>query len=230
MAAAAAGPSVYEREFGVVPIVNCIGTFTSLGGSRMHPDAVRGVSEAAGHFVDMNKLYEAAGEKVARMTAQPDTHSAHITNGAAAAIALLSAALLTGEDPARVTQLPSLEGIARHEIVIDGHDEHDGHTRWMMAAKLTGARVVQVGRVGAPMTAAGLRAALGTGRVMLVLVFENVRGRSHLDPCQLARRSAHAQVVAMLRVCICRASRPASRTARCPGRRSWRSRTQAVPL
>lgn len=88
-------PSIFEREFGLKPIINCIGNFTSLGGSRMHPDAVTAVQEASSGFVDMNKLYAAAGEKVARMTGQPDTHSAHITTGASAAISMLTAALLT---------------------------------------------------------------------------------------------------------------------------------------
>ena len=33
-------------EFGLKPVINCIGNFTSLGGSRMHPDAVAAVEEA----------------------------------------------------------------------------------------------------------------------------------------------------------------------------------------
>eukprot|EP01046_Picozoa_sp_COSAG06_P099599 COSAG06_NODE_45714_length_352_cov_1.533597_1_plen_34_part_10 len=34
----------------------------------MHPDAAAAVQEASSSFIDMNALYSAAGEKVARMT------------------------------------------------------------------------------------------------------------------------------------------------------------------
>ena len=76
--------SIFEREFGLKPVINCIGNFTSLGGSRMHPDAVEAVHEASGSFVDMNALYRAAGEKVARMTGQPDTPVRGVAGGAQA--------------------------------------------------------------------------------------------------------------------------------------------------
>eukprot|EP01048_Picozoa_sp_COSAG05_P003616 COSAG05_NODE_171_length_15032_cov_41.734561_11_plen_117_part_01 len=117
----------------------------------MHPDAVAAVQEASSSFVDMNKLYAAAGEKVARMTDQPETHSALITTGASAAISMLTAALLTGKDDERVHQLPDLSGIEKYEVILDGHDTHDGHTRWSQAIKLTGAKVVQAGSKHNPM-------------------------------------------------------------------------------
>jgi L-seryl-tRNA(Ser) seleniumtransferase len=165
--------SIFEREFGLKPIVNCIGNFTSLGGSRMHPDAVEAAHEASFSFVDMNALYRAAGEKVAQMTGQPGTHTAHITTGAAAAISMCTAALLTGLNEALVHQLPDITGIDRHEVILDGHDTHDGHTRWQQAIKLTGAKVVLAGSKNNPMTADTLKAKLASGRVMLVLYFEN---------------------------------------------------------
>lgn len=121
----------------------------------------------------MNALYAAAGEKVARMTGQPDTHSAHITTGAAAAISMCTAGLLTGADEALVHQLPDVSGIHKHEVILDGHDAHDGHTRWSQAIKLTGAKVVIAGGRNNPMNAESLSAKLASGRVMLVLYFEN---------------------------------------------------------
>ena len=163
--------NIFEREFGLRPVINCIGNFTSLGGSRMHPEAVRAVHEASSSFVDMNALYREAGEKVARMTGQPDTHSALITTGAAAAISVCTAALLTGTDESLVHQLPSVDGIYKHEVILDGHDEHDGHTRWHQAIELTGATVVLAGSRGSPMTAATLRDKLSYGRVIMVLYF-----------------------------------------------------------
>jgi L-seryl-tRNA(Ser) seleniumtransferase len=165
--------SIFEREFGLKPVINCIGNFTSLGGSRMHPDAAAAVQEASSSFIDMNALYSAAGEKVARMTGQPDSHSAHLTTGAAAAISMCTAALLTGKDEALVHQLPDVSGIHRHEVILDGHDKHDGHVRWQQAIKLTGAKVVLAGSRDNPMTAESLKAKLASGRVMMVLYFEN---------------------------------------------------------
>ena len=165
--------SIFEREFGLRPIINCIGNFTSLGGSRMHPDAVEAVKEAAASFIDMNALYREAGDKVARMTEQPDSHTAHITTGAAAAISLCTAALLTGQDEALVHQLPDVSGIHKHEVILDGHDSHDGHTRWQQAIKLTGAKVILAGSRDNPMTAESLKTKLASGKVMLVLYFEN---------------------------------------------------------
>lgn len=40
----------------------------------------------------------------------------------------------------RVHQLPNLSGIDKYEVILDGHDAHDGHTRWSQVRDLPCAR------------------------------------------------------------------------------------------
>eukprot|EP01062_Namystynia_karyoxenos_P021631 TRINITY_DN18245_c0_g1_i2.p2 TRINITY_DN18245_c0_g1~~TRINITY_DN18245_c0_g1_i2.p2 ORF type:complete len:229 (+),score=61.37 TRINITY_DN18245_c0_g1_i2:73-687(+) len=186
--------SVYE-EYGLRPIINCIGSMTSLGGSVMHPQAVEAMRRAAQSFVDLNGLLQAAGRRAARLARAPPGYDAHIVTGAAAGIAYCVAACLTaspsGIDAAKVAALPCTAGFGRSEVIIDGGSDR----RWERAAALTGARVVPLGTEAAPMTAAALEAALKRGAACCVLYFscgdeEGQNGKAPLSEV-LARSAGH---------------------------------------
>ena len=57
--------ALYE-EFGLRPILNAMGSMTSLGGSCMAPEVTAAMAEAAGSFIDLNGLALKAGEEVSR--------------------------------------------------------------------------------------------------------------------------------------------------------------------
>ena len=73
---------IYER-LGVRKLINAKGTSTHLRGSRMMPDTIAAMAEAAGSFVDINALEEAAGAHLSQLTG---AEAAMVTGGCAAAL------------------------------------------------------------------------------------------------------------------------------------------------
>jgi D-glucosaminate-6-phosphate ammonia-lyase len=93
--------TMYER-LGVRPIINGAATLTRLGGSLMPPPVIEAMCEAAENFVDMAHLQVAAGKRIAELTRN---EAAYISSGAAAGLALATAACLTGTDLEKVRNL-----------------------------------------------------------------------------------------------------------------------------
>ena len=48
-------------DLGVRPVINASGTLTRLGGSRMAPEVLAAMAEAAAAFVHIDELQEQAG-------------------------------------------------------------------------------------------------------------------------------------------------------------------------
>jgi L-seryl-tRNA(Ser) seleniumtransferase len=106
-------PSVYTR-LGVRPVVHGAGTTTRYGGSRMRPETIDAMCEAAQALVNIDELNVAAGAAIARMLG---AEAALVTAGSAAGLVLQAAACIAGDDPARIARLPDVTGL-RHEFVI----------------------------------------------------------------------------------------------------------------
>ena len=151
--------SHFSDTLGVPPLINAVGTFTSLGGSRMRDAAVRAATAASSDFVDMHRLLYAAGERVAELARCPPTHRAHICAGAAAGLTLSVAASVSAAGLAGAPgDFPVAPGVA--EVLVDGSSD----VRWLAAARVTGSAVRVVGGPGVPMDEAMLLAAIDTQR------------------------------------------------------------------
>src|SRR5271165_4125122 len=61
------GPDIY-KSLGVRPVINCRGTFTVVGGSLELPEVRAAQDAAAQHFVQLDELMEAAGQRLAELT------------------------------------------------------------------------------------------------------------------------------------------------------------------
>ncbi len=48
----------------VKPVINAMGTMTSLGGSKLHPAAIQAMKAISTTFVDLNHLLRSAGRQV----------------------------------------------------------------------------------------------------------------------------------------------------------------------
>ena len=70
--AAASSTAFRYEDLGVAGLVNAMGTMTALGGSRMAPEVLAAMAEAASRFVDMTALLAAAGAEAARLCRAPD--------------------------------------------------------------------------------------------------------------------------------------------------------------
>jgi L-seryl-tRNA(Ser) seleniumtransferase len=112
-ATAPARPNVYEA-IGVKTVINATGTVTILGGSLMPPEVVAAWTEASRHFVNMNELQDKVGERIAKLV---NVDAAMVTTGAAGAILLGAAAVVTRGEPERIKRLPDLKGM-RSEVLI----------------------------------------------------------------------------------------------------------------
>jgi len=108
---------IYEH-FGVTPVINAAGKLTALGGTAQHEAVGRAQSEAAQSHVDLATLRARAGELIAGWTG---ADAASVTTGAAAGVAIATAAAVAGADPDRVVRLPDSEGWSNRVLVQGGH-------------------------------------------------------------------------------------------------------------
>jgi L-seryl-tRNA(Ser) seleniumtransferase len=108
-------------ELGVTTVINCEGTMTMLGGSILRPELEAVMAMAGRHFVNIPDLEVAAGKRIAEMLKLPDGYAVLVTSGAAAAIQSGLAGILTGDDEARIRQIPDLTGMKSEVIIQKSH-------------------------------------------------------------------------------------------------------------
>lgn len=119
-AAAQAAPARRDllAELGVRPFINAAGTYTTHGGSLMRPEVLAAINENAHHFVEVNELHDAVGKRIASLVG---CEAAMVTAGAASALTLGTAGVLTGTDPHKINQIPDLTGLKSEVIVQKSH-------------------------------------------------------------------------------------------------------------
>ncbi len=133
--------SVYQ-ELGVTPVINAAATLTRLGGSRMAPDVLAAMNEAAASFVQIDELQARAGDVIAGITG---AEAGYVTTGAAAALTLGTAACLAGMDVSKMDRLPDTTGMKNEVVVQKGHRNAYDH-----AVRAAGITFVEVGTLGYP--------------------------------------------------------------------------------
>ena len=127
---------IYE-EFGVTPIINASGAVTRLGGAPMPNEVLQAFNEAARVSVPLEQLQAAASKTIAEATG---SEAGLVSAGAASALTLGTAAILTGYDLGKMERLPHCEGFP-HEFVI-AREQRSGYDHAVRAA---GAQLVEVG-------------------------------------------------------------------------------------
>lgn len=128
--------SIYER-LGVRKRINAWATLTRLGGSLMAPGVIEAMAEGSRHFVDLTELQKAVGRRLAELTRN---EACFVSCGAAAGLAIVTAALVAGDDPARVDQLPHTAGL-KDEVVVF-RNQRNGYDH---AIRQVGVELVEVG-------------------------------------------------------------------------------------
>jgi D-glucosaminate-6-phosphate ammonia-lyase len=133
--------SIYD-DLGVRSIINASGTLTRLGGSRMAPEVLAAMAEAAAAFVPIDGLQERAGAVIAEITG---ADAGYVVAGAAAGLALATAACVAGLDVAKMDRLPDTTGMKDEVVVQRGHRNAYDHM-----IRSVGVRFVEVGYLGYP--------------------------------------------------------------------------------
>src|SRR5580765_1547549 len=128
----------YE-ELGVPTLINAEGTMTMLGGSLPHPELEAVMFQAGHHFVSMPDLEVAAGKRIAEMLKLPDGYAVLVTSGAAAAMQSGLAGILTGDDEARIRQIPDLTGMKSEVIIQKSHRNPFDHQ-----LRNTGVKLIEI--------------------------------------------------------------------------------------
>jgi L-seryl-tRNA(Ser) seleniumtransferase len=105
--------TVYDR-LGARPVINCRGVYSELGGAIIGPKVWAAMTEANGTAASMSELLEATGRRLAAVLG---AEAGRVTPGAAAAIALGTAACMTRGDGAAAERLPDTSGLP-DEIVL----------------------------------------------------------------------------------------------------------------
>ena len=86
----------YFRELGVRPFINAAGTYTAMTASLMPPEVMEAINYASKHYVMLDELHDRVGERIATLVR---AEAAMVTSGAASALTLGTAAVLTGTRP-----------------------------------------------------------------------------------------------------------------------------------
>jgi L-seryl-tRNA(Ser) seleniumtransferase len=126
----------YFRELGIRPFINAAGTYTAMTASLMPDEVMDAIEYASRHFVMLEELHDRVGARIAELVR---ADAAMVTAGAASALTLGTAAVLTGSDREKILQLPSLPGPPREVLIQKSHRFGYDH-----AVRNCGIRLVEV--------------------------------------------------------------------------------------
>jgi uncharacterized pyridoxal phosphate-dependent enzyme len=108
----------YFRDLGVRPFINASGTYTAMTASLMPPEVMDAINYASKHYVMLDELHDKVGERIAKLAR---CEAAMVTSGAASALTLGTAAVLTGTDRQKIVDLPNLASMKSEVIIQKSH-------------------------------------------------------------------------------------------------------------
>jgi L-seryl-tRNA(Ser) seleniumtransferase len=126
----------YFKELGVRTFINAAGTYTFMTGSLMRPEVIDAYNYATTDYVILDDLQDKVGERIAKLL---HCEAATITSGAASAITLGTAGILSGMDEEKVIQIPDLTGMKSEVIIQKSHRIGYDH-----AIRNCGVKIVEV--------------------------------------------------------------------------------------
>lgn len=108
------GPQIFQ-SIGVEPLINCMGTYTIIGGSLERQTVRDAMDAAAKNFVQYDELADGVGQRLAELT---KAEWGMISAGCAAGMKHVTAACVTGGNPEKLIRIPDLTGFDKTEVVI----------------------------------------------------------------------------------------------------------------
>src|ERR1700690_4353047 len=127
-------------ELGVTPLVNINGTVTVIGGSVMKPEVMELIRRANEHFVLIDELEIAAGRFIAKLCKSPAGYTGLVTGGAAAAMVVGYAGMMTEDLEPRLHAIPDVTDFPRNEVIIQKSLRYNFDHQ----IRQTGAKLVEV--------------------------------------------------------------------------------------
>jgi uncharacterized pyridoxal phosphate-dependent enzyme len=112
------GSRDFFRELGVRPFINASGTYTAMTASLMPREVMDAINYASEHYVMLEELHDKVGERLASLLS---CEAVMVTSGAASALTLGTAAVLTGIDRQKVVDLPNLASMKSEVLIQKSH-------------------------------------------------------------------------------------------------------------
>jgi L-seryl-tRNA(Ser) seleniumtransferase len=132
------GPRDYFREIGVRPFINAAGTYTAMTASLMPPEVIDAITYASKQYVMLDELHDKVGERLATLL---KCEAAMVTSGAASALTLGTAGVLTGTDTRKIVDLPNVVAAGMKSEVIIQKSHRFGYDH---AVRNCGVKLVEV--------------------------------------------------------------------------------------
>lgn len=126
----------FYKELGLRTFINATGTHTYLTGSLMLPEVIEAINHSANQYVNLNELQEKAGKRIASLV---KCEAAMVSAGAASALTLGTAAVITGKDEQKIRDIPNIPGPRKEVIIQKRHRYSYDH-----AVRNTGIKFVEV--------------------------------------------------------------------------------------
>lgn len=133
--------SLYER-YGIRKVINARGPATVLGSSRVKEKIRKDIEEVLGLSVEIWELQKKASEGIIRLTG---AEAGCVVGCSAAGIAIATAAAMTGDDMAKIKELPIVRGTKNKIVIQKGHMIGVGDASINQIVRMTGAEVVEIG-------------------------------------------------------------------------------------
>ena len=154
---------------GLRAFINCCGSRTVYGGSRMAPEVLQAMVAASTRFVNVPQLLDAAGKRIAELLGAP---AALVTSGGSGALFVGAAGAATGGDPERIVRLPRIDWPQRHIVMPRGSRFSYDH-----AMRASGLEIVEAG------TSDEMARALDTAALVAVLGTFDPQATMKLEDC-----------------------------------------------
>jgi len=127
-------------ELGITPLVNINGTLTVIGGSVMRPEVMELIRRGNEHCVSIDELEIAAGKFIAKLCKSPAGYTGLVTGGAAAAMVVGYAGMMTEDLEPRMRDIPDVSNFPRNEVIIQKSHRYPFDHQ----IRQTGAKLVEV--------------------------------------------------------------------------------------
>jgi L-seryl-tRNA(Ser) seleniumtransferase len=127
-------------ELGVTPLININGTITVIGGSVMPAEVMELIRRGNEHFVLIDELEIAAGKFIAKLCKSPAGYTGLVTSGAAAAMVVGYAGMMTEDLEPRMRDIPDVSRFPRNEVIIQKSHRYPFDHQ----IRQTGAKLVEV--------------------------------------------------------------------------------------
>ena len=127
-------------ELGITPLVNINGTLTVIGGSVMRPEVMELIRRGNEHCVSIDELEIAAGKFIAKLCKSPAGYTGLVTGGAAAAMVVGYAGMMTEDLEPRMRDIPDVSAFPRNEVIIQKSHRYPFDHQ----IRQTGAKLVEV--------------------------------------------------------------------------------------